>query len=85
MWKTAPPPIQPLGPVSEARSGPVGMSIRTVQRADGDLQRFQYLSISLGRHTTAPHAECLKTWPREALTIARQALDDFEEFLEAQP
>ena len=79
MWKSAPP--RPHVAHSEIRSGPVSLSV--IALADTDPRQWQFLSLTFGRHSTAPHTECLETWPREALALARQALDECEALLEA--
>ena len=55
----------------------------SIDDASGDSsRRWLGLVMSLGAHSTKPAFDCLKTWPREAIQKAREALDSFEASLE---
>lgn len=70
---------KPPKPRWEIVRGSVRISIQDAYSDDS--QRWQYLSISLGEHSTLS-AETLKnTWPTRALFLAREALDRMEEDL----
>ena len=81
MWKTAPPPVPSPTPHSEFRRHPIGLSVR---QAIDSPDQWSFFELALGMSSSKTHAECLKTWPREALALARQALDEFEQYLKEQ-
>lgn len=74
MWQAA-----PSMPVDQhtLRHGPITL---TVEPADGIAANtiWQYCRIGFGRHSTATTEECLVSWPRQAIELARLALDDLE-------
>jgi hypothetical protein len=45
---------------------------------------WQFMLIAFGETSDKLHAECLTTWPREAIRIAREKLDAFEASLEGE-
>lgn len=75
-WKTEPPEADREHSVLEF--GKVHLS---VAQASNDT-RWEHLLLNLGDHRTRSHAECLREWPREAVALARAALDEFEATLE---
>ena len=79
MWHPAPPPDQPP-PRLEFQHGPVQLSVGPAATSD---HLWLSISLTLGKHSGAPREECLRTWPTEAITLARQALKDLEGFIEA--
>ena len=72
-WKLE-PPQQPRN-YSSSVCGDVRISIGD---AHDDPRQWQYIQVCCGRHSTASHDECRQTWPREAIAMARAALDEFE-------
>lgn len=79
MWKTRAPEPQPESSVLECEN--VRLS---VGEARNDPRKWKYFSMSFGVHTNQPQSDCLKTWPREALQLARQELDRFEARLDEE-
>lgn len=79
MWRTETPEPQPEQSVISC--GHIQLS---VGQAHDSPQRWEYFSLSFGRFSNEPHKECLKTWPREALRLARENLDQFEEQLDEE-
>ncbi len=71
-WKY-PEPNPPL-PEAKIRFGDVHLTVKPSDNAT------QWLGMSLccGRFSDSSHEECLESWPREVLKLARKALDDFE-------
>ena len=61
---------------STTNKGPFQLSV-----GPGSGRRWQHFTFSFGRHSEAAHEECLKTWPREAIALARKELDDLETLL----
>jgi hypothetical protein len=50
-----------------------------VSDAEGqDHETWQYLSLTLGRFSDGGQDECADTWPREAIRLAREAIDRLE-------
>ena len=73
-WRRDPPPARRPHDVLE--SGPIRLS---VSDAEGDPSlRWRYFTLTLGYHTPASHADCLRDWPQQAIAHARAALDEFE-------
>ena len=75
------PVKSPPQPSWELRHGDVRLSVNPAQLHG---QQWQYFSMSFGEFTHRPDPESLAQWPREAITIARKALDEFEAELEAE-
>jgi len=63
----------------EITSGPIKLSVRHSANVD---KTWQWLSLDFGYHSENSMAECMQTWPREAIAKARAKLDEFEEFLD---
>ncbi len=70
-WKHPDP--DPPGLESEAKYG----NVRLLVREDSQRQ-WQSVILCFGRFSEQTHEECLESWPREALKLARTALDEFE-------
>ena len=66
---------------SEIQVGNVVLSVST--QADTD-KRWQFFCFSFGKYSGATHAECLSSWPREALRLARAELDALESKINAE-
>ena len=47
-------------------------------------KRWQYMSVSFGRHADRTVSESMDLWPREAIALARAELDKFEASLEEE-
>ena len=75
--KTIPAPDE-----SVIESGPIRVAVSPAY--NNHSLRWQYFTVTLGHHSGASHAECLQTWPREAIAKARAALDEFEAELEGE-
>ena len=67
---------KPIPGKSTVNSDCIGLSISPSQNAPGG--QYQHLLMSFGVHSERSHEECLESWPREVLKLARKALDDFE-------
>jgi len=89
VWTTETPEPQPVS--STLERGPVSLSVAPANKGD---RQWQHFLLSFGRYhkdvrdedivseiTENDHAECLRTWPREALRLAREKLNKFEEQL----
>lgn len=77
-WKTTQPVAPPRESVLE--SGHIRLSVR---KDEADSERtWQYMIMSFGEHRKASHIECLGTWPREAIALARAELDRLEATLD---
>ena len=59
---------------STIRCGPIMLSVSS---HDVDTI-WQFISLSLGTFSSASQRECEKSWPVEAIALAREALDEFE-------
>ncbi len=77
-WKH-PKPEPPL-PEAEIKFG--DLCLRVVP--NNTSTRWQSLLMTFGKFSDQTHEECLKSWPREALRLAKKALFDFEAALEAE-
>ena len=77
MWQTETP--KPLPAASILDAGTVRL---TINAKDLDGWQWQHFILSFGRDSEQAHSECLATWPRDALRIARENLDAFEKTLE---
>lgn len=78
-WKTTSP--KPPLPCSVLDIAPVHLSVNS---PDDGKRQWQHLCISFGKYSEDDHGECLKTWPREALRLAREKLDRFESTLDGE-
>lgn len=62
-----------------------GVIRMSVSDAESDPnKRWQHFQFSFGESSPNSIDECKATWPREALALARKALDEFEATLEAE-
>ena len=77
-WETQEPELKP--PVCVMDRGPIRLTVSDAYR--DPLRRWQHLHLHVGQHTTMHADDCLRSWPREALAMARLALDEFEAKLE---
>ena len=78
-WETEEP--TPQVPRIKLDHGPLTLSI-TPGNHHNPNELWQWVSVSLGKHTTASRLSCRGTWPREAIALVREALDKFEEELD---
>ncbi len=60
--------------------GSADLSVK--ERSDGDRQ-WQLLTLTVGEFTEAPFEECIETWPRRAVQVARQAISELDRRLKA--
>ena len=67
---------KPPQPSWEMKGADVRVSVNPASDDDG--QRWQYFSLFFGRFTDRPDEKSLRQWPREALILARTALEAFE-------
>ena len=58
------------------------MQLCVSEAASGET--WQYLSLSLGRHSPRSLDECKETWPREAIALALKTLTEFEQHLRSE-
>ena len=79
-WETRNPAPAPTRVVLE--SGPIRLSVTEAYK--DPLRRWQHLQLHVGQHTTMLPDDCMRLWPREALAMARLALDEFEAQLIAE-
>ena len=80
MWHVPPP--SPAPPEAQCSYGPITLTVGPSYRNDG--QQHMFLSLQLGRLSSRERNACLHAWPREAIKLARVALDEFENWLEGQ-
>ena len=74
--ETAPqPPRQ-----SSIEHGALRLSV-SPHATDPSREQWQWCIMSFGSHSKASHEECLESWPREAIALARKELDELETFL----
>lgn len=76
-WKLDEPTPTPR---LRASHGPLSISVGLASNG----QTWQYVELVDGRHSPKSPEQCRETWPREAIALARQALDKFEETLNAE-
>ena len=57
-------------------AGPLTLSV--TPGVEPDNRCWQFVILSLGRHTDRATAECIAEWPRAAIALVRAALDEFE-------
>ena len=73
-WEFRQPEPNPISSILEF--GPIRLSIAPAEKDPRRL--WQHLMLTVGQHTTAEPLECMREWPREAISRARRALDEFE-------
>ena len=56
--------------------GPCHLSVRDHEGSAS--KRWQWCMISLGEFSEAPLSECLESWPKRAVKLARQAVSDLD-------
>jgi len=78
-WTPTPTP-QPKNE-AEITVGPCHLSVCEHDGTAG--KRWQYLSLSLGEFSDTPMDECLGTWPKRAVQLARQAITELDRKLQA--
>lgn len=77
MWQVKRPDPQPIQSIMD--TGKIRLTIEEMTT-----KRWQHFSLSLGAFTEEPHEICLKTWPREAIRLAREELNRFEARLDGE-
>lgn len=73
-WETTPTPR--AIPESTITIGSCQLAVRE-HDATAD-KRWQFLLISFGEFSDAPMDECLKTWPKRSIQLARHALSELQ-------
>jgi hypothetical protein len=76
-WKSRQPTLQPIRSTWETDDG---IHLSVSYEADQG-QWWQYCALTFGAHTHQCHDSCLEKWPTEAIRIAREKLDKFEQKL----
>ena len=82
-WTREIPKPKPTKPVAKLISGEVELKI-SPSSIDGSAELWQWFYISFGEHSSETMDECCKTWPREAIRLAREQLDAFEAALDSE-
>ena len=79
MWTTQPAQQRPR---QEILAGPITITVGP-HWSDEEFTQQQF-SLYLTETTSRYEDECMRLWPHEAIRLARQALDEFEAWLEGQ-
>lgn len=70
----------PQAPEAKITIGPCYLS---VCESSGDPGRqWQWFTLSFGEFSEAPLSECLETWPKRAIQLARQAVRELDRRLQ---
>ena len=78
-WETADPRPEPPKLRRAMKFGDLELSVSEARDSN---QRWQYLSLTMGMFTVESVEAAMESWPRDALSLARQQLDAFEAALD---
>ena len=76
-WKHETP--EPPRPRATLHTGDVSISVSEDVQSG---KRWQYLTMSFGKFSEEGFEDCQASWPKLALTLAREQLDKFEATLD---